>query len=152
MWKIGRRSVRGNTFVPACVNLFQYREEITKWSQRCYTCSCQVASDGLRRIVQVSLSNLVTLEFNLSLNYSLWLNYVSENFYYEFCRSDFEHEARILTSLNDPNLVRVLGVCFEGDPACMICEYTEEGDLYQFLQDHVAETSLSKSPGVPTLR
>merc|ERR1712045_1115448 len=33
----------------------------------------------------------------------------------------------------------------------MICEYTEEGDLYQFLQDHVAETSLSKSPGVPTL-
>ena len=67
-------------------------------------------------------------------------------------RSDFEHEARILTSLNDPNLVRVLGVCFEGEPACMVCEYTEEGDLYQFLQDHVAETSLSKSPGVPTLR
>ena len=66
MWKIGRRPVRGNTFVPACVNLFQYREEITKWSQRCYTCSCQVATDGLRRIVQVSLSNLVTLEFNLS--------------------------------------------------------------------------------------
>ena len=67
-------------------------------------------------------------------------------------RSDFEHEARILTSLNDPNLVRVLGVCFEGEPACMVCEYTEEGDLYQFLQDHIAETSLSKSPGVPTLR
>merc|ERR1712223_203685 len=64
---------------------------------------------------------------------------------------DFEHEARILTSLNYPNLVRVLGVCFEGEPACMVCEYTEEGDLYQFLQDHVAETSLSKSPGVPTL-
>ena len=54
--------------------------------------------------------------------------------------------------MNDPNLVRVLGVCFEGEPACMVCEYTEEGDLYQFLQDHVAETSLSKSPGVPTLR
>lgn len=69
----------------------------------------------------------------------------------ETFRSDFEHEARILTSLNDPNLVRVLGVCFDGEPACMVCEYTEEGDLYQFLQDHVAETSLSKSPGVPTL-
>ena len=69
-----------------------------------------------------------------------------------YCRSDFEHEARILTSLNDSNLVRVLGVCFKGEPACMVCEYTEEGDLYQFLQDHVAETSLSKSPGVPTLR
>jgi hypothetical protein len=67
-------------------------------------------------------------------------------------RSDFEHEARILTSLSDPNLVRVLGVCFSGEPICMICEYTERGDLCQFLQDHVAETSLSKSPGVPTLR
>uniref|UniRef100_A0A0K2T0M4 Discoidin domaincontaining receptor 2like [Bombus impatiens] n=1 Tax=Lepeophtheirus salmonis TaxID=72036 RepID=A0A0K2T0M4_LEPSM len=66
-------------------------------------------------------------------------------------RSDFEHEARILTTLTDPNLVRVLGVSFKDDVYCMICEYTERGDLYQFLQDHVAETTLSKSPGVPTL-
>ena len=84
----------------------------------------------------------------------LWYRniYLSSQRYHYYFRSDFEHEARILTSLNDPNLVRVLGVCFEGEPACMVCEYTEEGDLYQFLQDHVAETSLSKSPGVPTLR
>ncbi len=68
-------------------------------------------------------------------------------------RADFETEARILTSLNDANLVSILGVCFsEGDPLSMICEYGEKGDLCQFLQDHVAETSLSKSPGVPTLR
>ena len=74
-------------------------------------------------------------------------------------RSDFDHEARILTSLNDPNLVSVLGVCYEADnngqaiPSSMVCEYTEEGDLCQFLQDHVAETTLmSKSPHVPTLR
>lgn len=81
----------------------------------------------------------------------------------EVTRSDFEHEARILTSLNDPNLVRVLGVCYDEDeeasttdevsiPICMVCEFTEEGDLCQFLQDHVAETTLSKSPNVPTLR
>ena len=69
-------------------------------------------------------------------------------------RSDFEHEARILTSLADPNLVGVVGVCFSsGDPLCMICEYSELGDLYHYLQDHVAETSLSKSsPGDATLR
>lgn len=77
-------------------------------------------------------------------------------------RSDFEHEARILTSLKDSNLVRVLGVCYSGGGGegesssgslvSMVCEYTDQGDLYQFLQDHVAETSLSKSPGtVPTL-
>lgn len=85
----------------------------------------------------------------------------------EASRSDFEHEARILSSLNDPNLVRVLGVCFDNDedasdidqaaiPIGMVCEYTEEGDLCQYLQDHVAETTLTtgltKSPNVPTLR
>ena len=67
-------------------------------------------------------------------------------------RADFEQEARVLTSLDDPNLVGVLGVCFNSDPLCMICEYSDRGDLCQFLQDHVAETTLSKSPGVPTLR
>ena len=60
--------------------------------------------------------------------------------------------------------VRVLGVCFDNDeddvseidqaaiPIGMVCEYTEEGDLCQYLQDHVAETTLTKSPNVPTLR
>ena len=95
------------------------------------------------------------MSFSFEKRYKLvlsWCNHHWKLNYWNHFRSDFEHEARILTSLNDPNLVRVLGVCFEGEPACMVCEYTEEGDLYQFLQDHVAETSLSKSPGVPTLR
>lgn len=65
-------------------------------------------------------------------------------------RSDFENEARILSSLRDPNLVRVLGVCYE-DAVCMVCEYSIYGDLCQYLLDHVAETTLSKSPNVPTL-
>ena len=68
-------------------------------------------------------------------------------------RADFIQEARILTCLNHPNLVSVVGVCVsDGDPLYMICEYGDKGDLCQFLQDHVAETSLSKSSGVPTLR
>ena len=33
-------------------------------------------------------------------------------------KSDFQHEARILTGLNDPNLVRVLGVCYDEDEVC----------------------------------
>ena len=84
-------------------------------------------------------------------------------------KSDFQHEARILTGLNDKNLVRVLGVCYADDvdqdnnddggennqektPFCMVCDYTTQGDLCQFLGNHVAETTLSKSPNVPTLR
>jgi len=75
-------------------------------------------------------------------------------------KSDFQHEARILTGLNDPNLVRVLGVCYDDNdqdqdsgrtPFCMVCDYSSQGDLCQFLGNHVAETTLSKSPNVPTL-
>lgn len=66
-------------------------------------------------------------------------------------KSDFEHEARILTSLNDPNLVSIVGVCFQADPLCMICEYSSIGDLYQFLQDHVAESGATRNQSVPTL-
>lgn len=53
-----------------------------------------------------------------------------------------------MTSLNDANLLRVLGVCFDNEidddgsdvdqavsiPIGMVCEYTEEGDLCQYLQ------------------
>lgn len=74
----------------------------------------------------------------------------------EMTRSDFEHEARILTSLSDVNLVRVMGVGYRSDAPeeleAMVCEYTSLGDLCQFLDAHVAETTLSKSPNVPTLR
>ena len=93
------------------------------------------------------------MQIGKSNTYSIWGIYTLPKLDVS-SRSDFEHEARILTSLSDPNLVGVLGVCFtSGDPLCMVCEYSDEGDLYHFLQDHVAETSLSKSsPGVATLR
>lgn len=66
-------------------------------------------------------------------------------------RSDFETEARVLFSTSDINLARVLGVNTEEDPWLMVTEFSDHGDLNQFLQDHVAETTLSKSPGVSTL-
>ncbi len=57
--------------------------------------------------------------------------------------SDFEQEARILSGLSDPNLVRVVGACLgQGDPAAMVCQYGEAAqDMHHFLQDHVAETT-----------
>jgi len=67
-------------------------------------------------------------------------------------RAAFEQEARALTALADPNLVSVVGVCTTDEPLAMVCEFWPK-DLWQYLQDHVAETSLSRSsPGVATLR
>ncbi|XP_042902665.1 discoidin domain-containing receptor 2 isoform X2 [Parasteatoda tepidariorum] len=57
-------------------------------------------------------------------------------------RADFFKEVRILSQLRDPNIVYVLGVCTQGDgPLCMVVEYMENGDLNQYLQQHVPETT-----------
>lgn len=38
-----------------------------------------------------------------------------------------------MSRLRDPNIVRLLAVCVDRDPLCMITEYMENGDLNQFL-------------------
>ncbi|XP_028986928.1 discoidin domain-containing receptor 2-like [Betta splendens] len=48
-------------------------------------------------------------------------------------RNDFLKEIRIMSRLRDPNIVRLLAVCVDSDPLCMITEYMENGDLNQFL-------------------
>ncbi|XP_076829803.1 discoidin domain-containing receptor 2 isoform X2 [Brachyhypopomus gauderio] len=56
-------------------------------------------------------------------------------------RNDFVKEIRIMSRLRDPNIVRLLAVCLESDPLCMITEYMENGDLNQFLSRHELPTS-----------
>ena len=54
-------------------------------------------------------------------------------------RADFHKEIKIMSQLKDPNIVRVIGVCTQEEPLCMIVEYMKYGDLNQFLIDHVPE-------------
>lgn len=56
-----------------------------------------------------------------------------------FPRNDFLKEIRIMSRLRDPNIIRLLAVCVESDPLCMITEYMENGDLNQFLSRHKLE-------------
>lgn len=44
-----------------------------------------------------------------------------------------------MSRLRDPNIIRLLAVCVESDPLCMITEYMENGDLNQFLSRHKLE-------------
>ena len=50
-----------------------------------------------------------------------------------------------MSKLKDSNIVRVLGVCTQEDPLCVIVEYMKYGDLNQFLRNHYPEgTTMSK--------
>ena len=72
---------------------------------------------------------------------------------HNFCiRAEFEREAEVLARLRDPNLARVLGACLAEEPFCVVLEYSECGDLNQFLQDHISETTMPVPPRAKTLR
>ncbi|XP_026876866.2 discoidin domain-containing receptor 2 [Electrophorus electricus] len=66
-------------------------------------------------------------------------------------RNDFLKEIRIMSRLRDPNIIRLLAVCVESDPLCMITEYMENGDLNQFLSRHELQTSTTDRLHVATI-
>ncbi|PVD21718.1 hypothetical protein C0Q70_17518 [Pomacea canaliculata] len=66
-------------------------------------------------------------------------------------RADFHKEIKIMSQLKDPNIVRVIGVCTQEEPLCMIVEYMKYGDLNQFLIDHVPESPVAQATNAKTL-
>ena len=58
-----------------------------------------------------------------------------------------------LSNLQDPNIVRVLGVCTVDEPLCMVVEYMIHGDLNQFLSRRILDTDATPSTSMDdTLR
>ena len=52
---------------------------------------------------------------------------------FQSAKEAFNKEAKFVSELQHPNVLRLLGVCYH-DPAFIMMEYMEEGDLNQFLQ------------------
>lgn len=52
----------------------------------------------------------------------------------ESVRSDFRRELEMFSKLHHAHIVRLLGLCRDSEPHCMILEYVELGDLKQFLR------------------
>lgn len=66
-------------------------------------------------------------------------------------RNDFLKEVKVMSRLNDPDIIRLLGVCVRDDPLCMITEYMENGDLNQFLGHHELGDKFATATNVPCI-
>ena len=51
-------------------------------------------------------------------------------------KKDFFREAALMHEFNHPNILKLLGVCIEQEPLCMLFEYMEFGDLNSYLRKH----------------
>ena len=71
-------------------------------------------------------------------------------------KKEFFREASLMYAFNHPNILKLLGVCIEMEPLCMIFEFMELGDLNDFLRKHSPNTWESSGhlkpgePGLPT--
>ncbi|XP_036454084.1 discoidin domain-containing receptor 2 [Colossoma macropomum] len=66
-------------------------------------------------------------------------------------RNDFLKEIKIMSRLNDPNIIRLLCVCVHSDPLCMVTEYMENGDLNMFLSQREIESTLTHANNIPSV-
>ena len=57
----------------------------------------------------------------------------------------FEREVNFMSKLNDKNVIRILGVCYEDAPFIMM-EYMEKGDLNQYLQKFKVLSTTDSEP------
>ena len=51
-------------------------------------------------------------------------------------KKKFFHEAALMHKFNHPNILKLLGVCIEEEPFCMLFEYMDCGDLDSYLRNH----------------
>uniref|UniRef100_A0A3B3R8B6 Discoidin domain-containing receptor 2 n=1 Tax=Paramormyrops kingsleyae TaxID=1676925 RepID=A0A3B3R8B6_9TELE len=66
-------------------------------------------------------------------------------------RNDFLKEIKIMSRLNDPNIIQLLCVCVRSDPLCMVTEYMENGDLNMFLSQREIESTLTNANNIPSV-
>lgn len=70
----------------------------------------------------------------------------------ESFKPNFKKDVLGLSRIEHESVSQLLGACLDSEPICAVREYSEKGDLCQFLQDHVAETATPIVNTASTLR
>ena len=60
-------------------------------------------------------------------------------------KNDFVKEALLMNQFDHPNILKLLGVCFDAEPFCLIFEYMDLGDLNNYLRKTAISCSRSSS-------
>ncbi|XP_060054998.1 muscle, skeletal receptor tyrosine-protein kinase isoform X2 [Erinaceus europaeus] len=60
-------------------------------------------------------------------------------------QADFQREAALMAEFDNPNIVKLLGVCAVGKPMCLLFEYMAYGDLNEFLRSMAPRSTCSLS-------
>lgn len=56
-------------------------------------------------------------------------------------KKEFFREAALMQAFDHPNILKLIGVCIEQEPLCMIFEFMERGDLNNFLRKNTPQLS-----------
>ncbi|XP_056369626.1 muscle, skeletal receptor tyrosine-protein kinase isoform X4 [Oenanthe melanoleuca] len=67
-------------------------------------------------------------------------------------QADFQREAALMAEFDNPNIVKLLGVCAVGKPMCLLFEYMAYGDLNEYLRDRSPRSLCSLAQGSPEAR
>ncbi|XP_004677497.1 PREDICTED: muscle, skeletal receptor tyrosine-protein kinase isoform X2 [Condylura cristata] len=67
-------------------------------------------------------------------------------------QADFQREAALMAEFDNPNIVKLLGVCAVGKPMCLLFEYMAYGDLNEFLRSMSPHARCSLSHSDLTMR
>ncbi|XP_065803217.1 muscle, skeletal receptor tyrosine-protein kinase isoform X2 [Muntiacus reevesi] len=65
-------------------------------------------------------------------------------------QADFQREAALMAEFDNPNIVKLLGVCAVGKPMCLLFEYMAYGDLNEFLRSMAPHPGRGLSPSDPS--
>ena len=63
-------------------------------------------------------------------------------------KKEFFREANLMDTFDHPNILKLLGVCIDQEPLCMIFEFMELGDLNMFLRQNSPDRLAGSNPSL----